>query len=101
MGTCAALAGARAFYGANSWPLSLEFSLAPIFSSRTRHLRGRGAQAQAGVSDPGYSGAWTCRVDGRRRVDLPHHWFVRFPSHLDFSWIGFGLGLSGVSSTSL
>src|SRR5215471_3333728 len=101
MGTCAALAIALALHGSDSRPLSLEFSMATIFPSRPRSLRGGGTAARAGVSEPGSSGAWTCRFDERRGDDLPHHWFLRLSAHLDFSWIGFGLGLFGIPATSL
>ena len=75
--------------------------MAAIFSSRPGSLRGGGAAAQTGVSDLGYSGAWTRRFDERGRVYLPHDWFLRFPAHLDFCWIGFGVGLFGIHPTSL
>ena len=99
MGARIALDRACALHDSNGWPVSLEFSLAAIFPSRPRDLRGGGPASKAGVADPGYSGAWTCRLDRRRSVDLPHSWFVRFSAHLDFYWTGCGLGLFGISPT--
>ena len=71
--------------------VSLEFSLAAIFSSGPGDLRGGSLASQAGVTDPGYSRAWTCRLDRRRGVDLPHGWRIRFAAHLDSYWTGCGL----------
>ena len=99
MGARIALARALALHDSNRRPVSLEFSLAAIFSSRPGDLRGGGAAFKAGVTDPGYSGAWPRRFDKRRRVDLPYGWFVRFSAHLDFSWIGCGLDLFGIPAT--
>ena len=99
MGARTPLASAVALHDSNRRPVPLEFSMAAIFSSRPSSLRGGGAAAQTGVSDPGYSGAWTRRFDKRGRVDLPHAWFLRFPAHLDFCWIAFGLGLFGIFPT--
>src|SRR4029450_8894488 len=65
---------ARAFtlHDSDRWHVSLEFSLAAIFPSRTCNLRGGGAAAQAGVSDPGYSGTWGRRGgEGGARVLKP------------------------------
>ena len=101
MGARIAAARAFALHDSNYRLVSLEFSLVAIVPSRFRNLRCRGIAAQSGVSDSGYSGAWTRRFDERCRVDLPHDWFVRFPVHLDFSWISFGLGLFGIPATSL
>ena len=101
MGARTVVARAFTLHDSDRWHVSLEFSLAAIFPSRTCNLRGGGAAAQAGVSDPRYSGAWTRRFDKRGRVDLPHDWFLRFPAHLDFCWIDFGLGLFGIHPTSL
>ena len=83
MGARIALDRAFALHDSNHRSVPLEFSMATIFPSCPRNLRGGGAEAQARVSDPGYSGAWTHRVDERYRVSLPHDWFVRFPAHLD------------------
>ena len=47
--------------------------------------------SQTGVTDSGYSGGWTCRLDRRRGVDLPYNGFVRFSAHLDSDWTGCGL----------
>ena len=101
MGARIALDRALALHDSNGWPVSLEFSLAAIFPSRTGDLRGGSLASKAGVTDPGYSGAWTCRLDRRRSVDLPYNWFVRFSAHLDFYWIGCGLGLFGIPATQL
>ena len=96
MGARTAVARAFALHDSDRRPVSLEFSMAAIFPSRPRDLRGGSPASKAGVTDPGYSGAWTCRFDKRRRVDLPHDWFVRFSAHLDFYWTGCGLVLFGV-----
>ena len=101
MGTRIALNRARVLHDSNGWTVSLEFSMAAIFPSRPRNLRGGGAPAQAGVRDSRYSGAWTRRFDELCRVDLSQDWFVRFSTHLDVSWIGFGLGLFGIPPASL
>src|SRR5215472_19026269 len=101
MGTRIAAARAFALHDSNCRFVSLEFSLAAIVPSRFRNLRCRGIAVQAGVADSGYGGVWTRRFDERRRVNLPHDWFVRFPVHLDFSWINFGLGLFGIPAASL
>ena len=96
MGTRIALASAVALHDSNRRPVSLEFSLAAIFSPRTSNLRGGGPPFKAGVTEPGYSGTWARRFGNRRRVDLPYNWFVRFSAHLDFYWIGCDLGLFGI-----
>ena len=99
MGARIALARAVALHDSNRRPVPLEFSMAAIFPSRPRDLRGGGPAFKAGVTDPGYSGAWARRFGKRRRVDLPYNWFGRFSAHLDFYWIGCGLGLFGISAT--
>ena len=101
MGARVAVDRAFAVHDSNRQSFSLEFSMAAIFPSRPRNLRGGGAPAQAGVRDSRYSGAWTRRFDELCRVDLSQDWFVRFSTHLDFSWIGFDLGLFGVPPASL
>ncbi len=93
MGARIAVARALALHDSDRWPVSLEFSLAAIFPSRTGDLRGGSLASKAGVTDPGYSGAWTCRLDRRRSVDLPHDRVVRFAAHLDFYWTRCGLGV--------
>ena len=98
MGARIALARAFTLHDSNRRPVPLEFSLAAIFPSRAGDLRGGSLASKAGVTDPGYSGAWTCRLDRRRSVDLPHNWFVRFSAHLDCYWTGCGLGLFGISA---
>ena len=99
MGARIALNRASTLHDSNGWPVSLEFSLAALFPSRTGDLRGGSLASKAGVTDPGYSGAWTCRLDRRRSVDLPHSWRVRFSAHLDCYWTGCGLGLFGIFPT--
>ena len=99
MGTDSPLPGAFAVHDSNCWDVSLELSMAPVFPSRARDLRGGSDSAQAGFSEPGYSGIWTCRFDERCGADLPHKRFVRFSTHLDFSWIGVGLVLFGTCIT--
>ena len=99
MGTGIALDRAFALHDSNRRPVPLEFSLAAIFPSGPGDLRGGGLAFKAGVTDPGYSGAWARRFGKRRRVDLPHNWFGRFSAHLDFYWIGCGLGLFGIFPT--
>ena len=101
MGARVAVDRAFAVHDSNRRSFSLEFSMAAIFPSRPRNLRGGGAPAQAGVRDSRYSGAWTRRFDELCRVDLSQDWFVRFSTYLDFSWIGFGLGLFGIPPASL
>src|SRR5262245_48324477 len=101
MGTCIAFGRACALHDSNSRLVPLEFSMATIFPSCLGSLCGGSAAAQAGFSDPGYGGAWPCYFDERCRIYLSHNWFVRFPAHLDFSWIGLGLGLFGTPATSL
>ena len=86
-------------HDSNGWPVSLEFSLAALFPSRTGDLRGGSLASKAGVADPGYSGAWARRFGKRRRVDLPYNRFGRFSSHLDFYWVGCDLGLFGIFPT--
>src|SRR5438552_1192400 len=99
MGARIALNRAPALHDSNGWPVSLEFSLAAFFPSGTGDLRGGSLASKAGVSDPGDSGAWTCRLDRRRSVDLPHSWRVRFSPHLDCYWTGCVLGLFGIFPT--
>ena len=72
MGARTAVARAFTLHDSDRRHVPLEFSLAPIFPSRTGDLRGGSFASKAGVTDPGYSGAWTCRLDRRRSVDLPH-----------------------------
>ena len=67
------------------------FRWLPFFHLVPGDLRGGSLAFKAGVTDPGYSGAWTCRLDRRRSVDLPHDRFVRFSAHLDSDWTGCGL----------
>ena len=101
MGTRIAHNRAPPLHDSNGWPVSLEFSLAALFPSRTGDLRGGSPAFKAGVTDPGYSGAWARRFGERRRVDLPYNWFVRFSAHLDCYWTGCGLGLFGIPATQL
>ena len=93
MGARIAVARAFILHDSDRRPVPLEFSLAAIFPSRTGDLRCGSLASKAGVTDPGYSGAWTCRLDRRRSVDLPYNRFVRFSAHLDSDWTGCGLGL--------
>ena len=98
MGARIAFDRAFGLHDSNGWPFSLEFSMAAIFPSRSCNLCGGGVAAQTGVNNPGYSGACTRRFYRRCRIDLPHEWFVRFSAHLDFFWIGFGLGVFLISA---
>src|SRR4029077_14455256 len=91
MGARTAVARAVTLHDSDRWHVPLEFSLAPVFPSRTRHLRGGSFAPKAGVTDSGYSGTWTCHLDRRRGVDLPYNWFVRFSAYLDSHWTGCGL----------
>src|SRR5205823_9145958 len=99
MGARIALSRTPALHDSNGWPVSLEFSLAALFPSRTRDLRGGSLAFKAGVTDPGYSGAWTCRLDRCRSVDLPHSWRARFSAHLDLYRAGCGLVLFRICVT--
>src|SRR4029077_16461393 len=99
MGARIALNRASALHDSNRWPVSLEFSLAALFPSRTGDLRGGSLASKTGVTNPSYSGAWTCRLDRRRSIDLPYSWRVRFSDHLDCCWTGCGLGLFGIFPT--
>ena len=99
MGARIALNRAPPLHDSNGWPVSLEFSLAALFPSRTGDLRGGSLASKTGVTDPGYSGGWTGRLDRRRGVDLPYSGFERFSAHLDFYWIGCDLGLFGIFPT--
>src|SRR5580765_4719796 len=95
MGARIALNSAPPLHDSNGWPVSLEFSLAALFPSRTGDLCGGSIASKTGITNSGYSGARTCRLDRRRSVDLPHSWRVRFSAHLDYCWTGCGLGLFG------
>ena len=96
MGARIAVACAFTLHDSNRRPLPLEFSLAPIFPSRTGDLRGGSLASEAGVTDPGYSSAWTSHLARRGRIDLPHDWLLRFAAQLDFDWFGCGLGFVGI-----
>ena len=97
MGARIALNRAPPLHDSNGWPVSLEFSLAALFPSRTGDLRGGSLAFKAGVTDPGYSGAWTCHLDRRRSVDLPHERVLRSAAQLDSDWTRFGLVVFRVS----
>ena len=99
MGTGTAVDRAFAVHDSDRRSLPLEFSMAAIFPSRPRNLRGGSAPAQTGVRDSRHSGAWTRRFGGRCRADLSQEWFVRFSAHLDFYRIDCGLGLFGIPAT--
>src|SRR6476659_9322985 len=99
MGARIAFARAFTLHDSDRRPVPLEVSLAPIFPSRTGDLRGGSLASKARVTDPGYSGAWTCRLDRRRSIDLPYSWRVRFSDYLDCCWTGCGLGLFGIFPT--
>src|SRR5262245_54356796 len=101
MGTSTAPDRAFALHDSNRRPVPLEFSVAAVFPSGPRNLRGRSIATRGGVGEPGYSGAWTRHFDESCRVKLPHGWFLRFAAHLDFSRTGFGLGLFGIPPTQL
>src|SRR4029453_19594565 len=101
MGARIALNRASALHDSHCWAVSLEFSLASLFPSRTGDLRGGSLAFKAGVTDPGHRGAWTCRVDRPCSIDLPYSWRVRFSAHLDCYWTGGGLGLFGIFPTQL
>lgn len=96
MGARIAVACAFTLHDSNRRPLPLEFSLAPIFPSRTGDLRGGSLASEAGVTDPGYSSAWTSHLARHGRIDLPHDWLLRFAAQLDFDWFGCGLGFVGI-----
>ena len=91
MGARIAVARAFALHDSDRRHVSLEFSLAAIFPSRTGDLRGGSLASKAGVTDPGYSGAWTCRLDRRRSIDLPRDRVLRFAAQLDSDWTRCGL----------
>src|SRR4249920_2053727 len=91
MGALITVACAFTLHDSDRRPVPLEFSLAPIFPSRTGDLRGGSFASKAGLTDPSYCGAWTCRLDRRRSVDLPHERVLRFAAHLDSDWTRCGL----------
>src|SRR6187200_774004 len=86
MGTRIAVGRAFTLHDSDRGPVSLEFSLAPIFPSRPGDLRGGSFASKAGVTDSSYGGAWTCRLDRRRRVDLPDERVLRSAAQLDSDW---------------
>src|SRR3954464_11536353 len=91
MGARIAVGRAPTVHDSDRGSVPLEFSLAPIFQSHTGDLRRRSLASKAGVTDPGHSGAWTCRLDRPRSVGLPHDWLLRFAAQLDCDWTGCGL----------
>src|SRR5512144_883810 len=96
MGAPIAVGRAFTLHDSDRRHVPLEFSLAAIFPSRTGDLRGGSLASKAGITDAGYSGAWTCRLDKRRSAHLPHSWLLRFAAQLDFDWTRWGLGLFGI-----
>src|SRR5215216_2469491 len=101
MGARLAVSRTPALHDSDRRPVPLEFSLVAILASDPRDLRGRGVAVQARVCDSTCSGACAPCVDERYRVHFPRTWFVRFPAHLDSSWIGLSLDLFGVPVTPL
>ena len=86
MGARIAVARAFTLHDSDRRHVSLEFSLAALSPSRPGDLRGGSLASKAGVTDRGYSCAWTCRLDRRRSIDLPYSWRVRFSGYLDYCW---------------
>ena len=95
MGVVSAVARAFALHDSDRRHVSLEFSLAAIFRSRLSAICAAEAlRSKAGVTDPGYSGAWTCRLDRRRGVDLRHDWLDTLSR---LTWILIGLAVVWLS----
>src|SRR6187200_573939 len=95
MGARAAVARAFTLHDSDGRDVPLEFSLAAIFSSRTGVVRGGSFASKTKVTDPGYGGGRTSRLDRRRCVDLRHDWRIRFAPHLDSDWTGCFVVVSG------
>ena len=91
MGVGIAVARTFSLHDSDCWYVPLEFSLAPIFPSRTGDLRGGSFASKAALTDPSYSGAWTCRLGRRRSIDLPRERILRSAAQLDSDWTRFGL----------
>src|SRR5260370_27632499 len=95
MGAHIAICRTRALHDSNSWPLSLEFSLAAILPSDPCDLRGGGASWHRLPTDEcGQDAGATSRLDGacsrafdsHCNVYLAFNWLVTFSPHLDRCW---------------
>ena len=87
MGARIAVARAFALHDSDRWPVPLEFSLVAIFPSRTGDLRGGSLASKAGVTDPGYSGAWLVVLTGVAALIFHTTGSYAFP----LTWIFIGL----------
>src|SRR5207247_10173646 len=108
MGADLARACARARDATSRGAVSVEFSLASIFPSHSRSLRGRSAanlawygadSPMAGVIDTGYNSARTRYLDSPNDVHLSNGRPLRFSVDLDFSRARRALLLFGASFT--
>src|SRR5215510_13882511 len=91
MGADIAFSRAFALHDSNCRLVSLEFSLAAIFSSGPGCLRGGSASNRIAIKAGSYLGASAYRVNGHRRIDLPHNRLLRSAAQLDSYWAGCGL----------
>ena len=93
MGARTAVARAFALHDSNRRHVPLEFSLAAIFSSRPRNLRGGGlATALPSTTEP-CNCAWTDRRDRNRSRDLSHGRHLCVSANVDPYRAGGGLVL--------
>src|SRR6266849_8962488 len=108
MGAGLARACARARDATSRGAVSVEFSLASIFPSHSRNLRGRSAanlagygvdSPMAGLIDTGYNSARTRYLDSPNDVDLSNGRPLCFSVDLDFAWARGALVFFGASFT--
>ena len=109
MGAGLARACARARDATSRGAVSVEFSLASIFPSHSRNLRGRSAanlawygvvdSPMAGVIDTGYNSARTRYLDSPNDVDLSNWRPLCFSVDLDFARARRALVFFGASFT--
>src|SRR2546430_12019790 len=96
MGAHIAVCRTRALHDSNSWPLSLEFSLAAILPSDPCDLRGGGAADGIAVNHCTHDRGCPGHSDGNGRVHASDSWFLHSSAWLDFSWIGRSLAFGGI-----
>src|SRR2546423_13061113 len=91
MGVSPALARAFALDDSYGWAFSLEFSLASIFSFASGDLCRGSSACEAGITDPGYSGAHShCRYS-HRHANAAYDCLARLSPQMGPSWACLGI----------
>src|SRR6266513_3711656 len=99
MGACTAVARAFALHDSNRRPVPLEFSMAAIFSSRSRNLRGGGATEGIAIDHRSPVCAWPDRCDRNRSRNVSHTRHLCVSANVDLYRASGGLVFVRISVT--